>query len=614
MKKSIYSVSLFNPKLYSMKTKTNELFRQKFGIRCAIQVVLLATVISISANCFSQTYSWANRIGGTNADAGYDIATDASGNVYVVGEYQGTADFDPGAGTVNLTSAGNIDLFFSKYSSTGTYLWAKSLGSTNADYCRSVVVDGSGNIYITGAFSGTIDFDPGAGTNSLTSSGQGDIYFAKYDASGNHVWAYKIGNSGNEFGWNIGIDGSSNVYLSGVFQGTTDFDPGAGTASLTSNGSPNDIFFAKYSSTGGYLWANRIGGTTADYARDMAVDAAGNVYITGEFQGTVDFDPGAGTANLIPAGFFEVYFAKYSTAGAYVWAKNIGGANGDIGYGIAVDGTGSIYITGYFETTADFDPGAGTANLTVGGSNDIFVAKYTSAGNYVWANKIGGIGSDLGYNIAFDASSNVYITGSFASTADFDPGAGTANLTSTGPSDVFIAKYSSTGGYIFAFKIGGGNTDVGRALAVNASSGMFHVTGEFQNTADFDPSASTASLVSAGNTDIFFAKYSSAATAINEIENLTHTFIVYPNPSQGEFSIRVAKGQLISLSEKNLTIEIYNEVGARVFSSILNKESFASGNSSGNTETITLDISAGMYLYTISDGEKTVGTGKLLVE
>lgn len=591
-----------------MKLKANEQFLKKFRKHYISYALFLAASVFISASSFSQAYSWANRIGGANADAGYDIATDGSGNVFVVGEFQGTVDFDPGTGTANLSSAGNIDLFFSKYSSSGTYLWSKSLGGTNADYCRSVVADGSGNIYITGAFSGTIDFDPGAGTSNLTSSGQGDIYFAKYDASGNYVWAYKIGNSGNEFGWNIGIDGSSNVYLSGVFQGTTDFDPGAGTANLTSNGSPNDIFFAKYSPTGGYLWANRIGGSTADYARDMAVDASGNVYITGEFQGTVDFDPGAGTANLIPAGFFEIYFAKYSTTGAYIWAKNVGGANGDIGYGIAVDGTGNVYVTGYFETTADFDPGAGTANLTVGGSNDIFVAKYSSTGNYIWANKIGGIGSDLGYNIAFDASSNVYVTGSFASTADFDPGAGTANLTSTGPSDVFVAKYSSSGAYVFAFKIGGTNTDVGRAIAVS-SSGVQHVTGEFMNTADFDPGAGTASLVSAGNTDIYFAQYTTATTTINEFENLADRFIVYPNPSKGQFTIKMnnesRSGSASMIKEiTNGQVEIYNLFGEKVLQK----------SASCNQETINISVPAGMYLYKISDGEKTIGTGKLLME
>ncbi|MBK9256192.1 MAG: SBBP repeat-containing protein [Saprospiraceae bacterium] len=477
-----------------------------------IGMLLLLLVAGIPKS-LAQDFLWAKSMGGTSSDIGIGIAVDGSGNVYTAGSFQGTADFDPGAGTANLTSAGFQDIFVSKLDANGNFLWAKSMGGTSSDIGIGIAVDGSGNVYTTGYFNGTIDFDPGAGMVNLSSAGNGDIFVSKLDANGNFLWAKSMGGTGEDIGRGIAVDGSGNVYTTGNFAGTVDFDPGAGTANLISAGS-RDIFVSKLDANGNFLWAKSMGGTGDDYAIAIAMDGSGNVYTTGNFAGTVDFDPGAGTANLISAGSRDIFVSKLDANGNFLWAKSMGGTAEDNGSGIVVDGSGNVYTMGNFQGTADFDPGAGTANLISAGSRDIFVLKLDANGNFLWAKSMGGTDIDNCYGIALDGSGNVYTTGYFQGTADFDPGAGTANLTSAGGEDIFVSKLDANGNFLWAKSIGGTATDIGVSIAVDGS-GNVHTTGYFGGTVDFDPGAGTANLTSAGGEDIFVSKLGPACPAGN---------------------------------------------------------------------------------------------------
>ncbi len=346
-------------------------------------------------------------MGGTSSDIPTSGQVDSSGNSYVAGLFQGTADFDPGAGTTNLTSAGSYDSFIAKYDSSGALVWAKGVGGTGTDIGNAIQVDSSGNSYVTGYFSGTADFDPGAGTTNLTSAGGNDTFIAKYDSSGALVWAKGIGGTSSDIAASMQIDSGGNSYLIGTFQGTADFDPGAGTTNLTSAGG-NDVFIAKYDSTGALVWAKNAGGTDTDQAASVTVDSSGNSYVTGIFTGTADFDPGAGTTNLTSAGETDAYIAKYDSSGALVWAKNVGGTGFDRAASITIDSSGNSHVTGNFTGTADFDPGAGTKNLTSAGDNDIYLLKLDSSGNFVTvASGSGSTGSSGGSS----SGSSLTVTG-----------------------------------------------------------------------------------------------------------------------------------------------------------------------------------------------------------
>jgi hypothetical protein len=386
---------------------------------------------------------------------------------------------------------------------------------------RAIAVDAAGNKYVLGRFQLTADFDLGAGVQDLTAAGNYDIYLAKYDAANNYVWAKRIGGSAQEQGYALAVDASGNCYITGSFTGTADFDPNTGTQNLTAAGSSYDIFVAKYDAAGNYVWARNIGGTSDDYGLGLAIDATGNCYFTGYFQGTnVDFDADAATTQYLSSngGSIDIFLAKYDAAGGYVWAKRIGGTSTDQGYAVAVDASGNSYITGHFQgANVDFDPNAGTQNLSSTGVSDIFLAKYDASGNHVWARKMGGTSSEIGYAIAVDASGNSYITGQFeGSNADFDPDATNTQILSSniGSVDLFFAKYDASGNYVWAKSIGGLWSDYGRAIAVDGL-GNCYVTGDFRGSADFDPGAGAQNLSGSSYTnDIFIAKYDASGAYV----------------------------------------------------------------------------------------------------
>jgi len=221
--------------------------KNKLQITKVLFACMLA-LFGLSNNANAQALQWAKAMGGYFSDIGQSIALDGSGNVYTTGYFRGIADFDPGAGVTNLTSAGSYDIFISKLDASGNFVWAKAIGGLTNDLVFSIALDGSGNVYTTGSFEGTVDFDPAAGFYNLTSVGNADIFISKLDASGNFVWANAMGGTDMENGYSIALDGSGNVYTTGVFAGTADFDPGTGVANLTSAGF-YDIFVAKYVQT-----------------------------------------------------------------------------------------------------------------------------------------------------------------------------------------------------------------------------------------------------------------------------------------------------------------------------------------------------------------------------
>ncbi|MDQ1256134.1 MAG: hypothetical protein QG656_730, partial [Candidatus Hydrogenedentes bacterium] len=211
------------------------------------------TLLSLTVDAADGDFVWAKAMGGTGNEWSEDITLDNAGNVYATGYFRSTADFDPGPGIFNLTSAGGIDVFVSKLNSTGVFVWAKAMGGTGNDFGEGIAVDSAGNVYTRGRFLGTVDFDPGAGIFNLTQAGSSDLFVSKLDSGGNFVWAKRMGGSSIGDGDGIAVDSAGNVYTTGWFLGTVDFDPGPGTFNLTSAG--NDIFVSKLDSAGNFVWA-----------------------------------------------------------------------------------------------------------------------------------------------------------------------------------------------------------------------------------------------------------------------------------------------------------------------------------------------------------------------
>lgn len=471
---------------------------------------LMAVVSHVNAQ--SLGYRWTKAIGGTTGDYGYQVVADNNGYTYVLGAFEGTVDLDPSAATASFTSLGNYDVYLAKYSPGGDYMWGKTLGGTDGDFGKGLVISGNA-VFITGSFRNTVDFDPGAGTANLTGSsgGDDDIFIARYDTSGNYVWAKKIGAGIADYSRAIAIDGSSNIYITGEFAGTVDFDPSGATANLSATAS-YDVFVAKYNSSGNYVWAQKVSTTWSDFSFGITVDGSANVYITGQFNGTAYF----GSQTITSPGADNAFLAKYNSGGTALWAKNVASSgNGSAqGKSVKVDGSGNVYLTGTFIGTFDFDPGAGNVMLGSTIQEDIFLSKYDGSGNYLWAGKMGGSMQDVSTSMVIDAGGNTYVTGYFNSTADFDMSAGTANLTSAGGADIFLVKYNTGGSFQWVKQIGSTGNDRGLGLYLTAGAlNNIALTGFFEGTADFDPSSATANLTSAGMTDGFVSMYCGNAPA-----------------------------------------------------------------------------------------------------
>ena len=383
-------------------------------------------------------FVWARQLGGDRLELSGGIAVDRSGNVHTTGQFYGTTDFDPGPSVFNLTPIEQADTFVSKLDSVGNFLWARQFGRSSG---RNVAADDNGNVFTTGSFFGTADFDPGPGVFNLTSSGFGDIFITKLDPDGSFVWAAQMGGVSSEIGLGVTVH-DGDVYSTGDFRGPTDFDPGPGVFELTPPGG-RDVFVSKLDSDGNFVWARQMGGSGLASARGwgVAVDGSGNVHTVGHFSETADFDPGTSVFHLTSAGLDDVFVSKLDNAGNFVWTRRIGGADDDLGYGIAIDASGRVFTTGSFRGTVDFDPGSGVFHLSTVLGVDPFISRLDSAGNFVWAQQMTGTGFDAGRGVAVDDSGNVYATGNFAGTGDFDPDGSGFNLTASGDADIFVAKY-----------------------------------------------------------------------------------------------------------------------------------------------------------------------------
>lgn len=395
-------------------------------------------------------FVWARRVGTTTSEVASDVITDGSSDIYIVGSYNGTVDFDPNLTTFNLTSAGNSDCYMLKLSSTGAFVWAKSMGGTGADWATGIDINAATlELYVTGTYVGTADFNPSATVNNLVVYGAQDIFIGKYDVNGNYVWATSMGGSLGDYGGDIKVNATgTSVFTTGQFSGTgADMSPNCSCGLVNSSGA-SDIYVVKLgAATAGFQALAIMGGTSSESGQGITLDAADNVYISGQFSGACDMDPGPLTNALGSVGGADAFITKLTSALNYVYAKQIGGLNSQSAIEVVLDPIGNIYTTGSFDDITDFDPSTTTSYTiqTNGTNSDCYVLKLDNSGNFVWAKTFGsnGIG-DYGSDIDLDTQGNVYTIGSFWSTVDFDPSAAISNSTAVGLSDGYIHKLSCT--------------------------------------------------------------------------------------------------------------------------------------------------------------------------
>lgn len=497
---------------------------------------------------YAQNFIWAKNFA-SQSNLEPSINVDAAGNVYTIGSFLDSTDFDPGPGTLMLKSSGSLDVFVSKLDPNGNFVWAKKIGGTGLDCGYSLVFDAAGNIYFSGAFSSGSNFDVGASNYTLTTPGSYGNFICKLDINGNFEWAKGIAGGDINAPISLSVDTVGNLYATGGFLGSVDFDPGIGTFSLTSSAS-FDAFILKLDNTGNFVFAKSFGGSFWDSGNDIAIDSQSNIYVTGVFYYTVDFDPGPGVYNISCSDLgSNTFILKLNSIGNFVWAKNFKGddlvSGQNEGSAICLDGSGNVYTTGHFTGNVDFDPGPASYLIADGQGFDAFISKLDQNGSFVWAKNIHGDSDDYGRGISLDNSGNVYTTGNFRATADFNPGVATYDLTSAGYEDVFISKFDASGNFIWAKSFGSSDFDRGAAITV-AGNGDICVTGVFSNTVDFDPEPGVYNITANGYNDVFTLKLGSIfSTGIPEFAS--DSIQVYPTPSFDFVKIRTIRFVRMSL-------------------------------------------------------------------
>jgi hypothetical protein len=296
------------------------------------------------------------------------------------------------------------------------------------------------------------------------------------------------GSIGSDYGFGIAVDANGNVYVTGVYAGTVAF----GNTSLTSSGF-QDVFIAKYNGAGTLQWVRSAGGPNNDQGLSIAVNTAGNVYITGYYSATATF----GNTSVSAVGGNDIFVAQYDNNGNFRWVRSAGGADEDIARGIAADASGNAFITGNFRSTATF----GGNTVTSAGGEDIAIAKYDNDGNFQWVYSAGSTGDDRGMGITTDAGGNMFVTGYYLQTITL----GATALTSSGGYDIFLAKYNSGGVVQWATTLGGLGHEYGQSVAVSPN-GNIAVSGGFQGLT----SLSGTTINSEGTRDMFVLKCNSA--------------------------------------------------------------------------------------------------------
>jgi hypothetical protein len=423
---------------------------------------------------------WNTFMGSSTQDQGNGITVDSSGNVYVTGR--------SGAwGTPVNAHAGGSDAFAAKLNSNGTLQWHTFMGSASGDVGKDIAVDGSGNVYVTGYSGATWGSSP---VNAH--GGSDDAFTAKLNSSGALQWNTFMGSVNNDYGYGIAVDGSGNVYVTGYSEATW------GTTPVNAHAGGRDAFAAKLNSNNGaLLWHTFMGSAGWDWGDGIAVDGSGNVYVAGSSYVTW----GAVPVNAF-AGGRDAFAAKLNSNGALQWNTFMGSANNDYSYGLAIDGSGNVYVTGESDTTW------GTPLNLYAGGVDVFVTKLNSNGALQWHTFMGSAASEQSFDIAVDGSSNVYVTGLGNATW------GTPLNPFIGNGDAFAAKLNSNGALQWNTFMGSASTDFADGIAVDGSSNVY-VIGSSQATWGTPVNPHAGGLLE----DVFVAKIGNTLTYLPIILN-----------------------------------------------------------------------------------------------
>lgn len=543
----------------------------------------LAVLILYGSISNAQTFDWVRQAGYHATETANAVSADAMGNAYVAGEMSPQTQFD------TIVFGGSfIDSFVAKYSPSGELLWVKQITGPDTESAFDIATDVNGNSYVTGMFDQTASFDG----QSISSAGDYDGFVAKYDPSGNILWAEGFGGVGAENGAGVAIDGNGDIVVSGSFTLTASF----GNIMLTSQGQ-SDIFLARYDQQGNVLWANRYGGPGNDYPKDMDI-LDGSIHVTGAFQATAGFDQNTITS----LGHYDAFVAKFDGDGTNIWCERGGSDNAlivEAGNSITTNTDGIIYICGTAGGTSSF--GIHSFTSTAGGDySDAFAAAYDQNGECLWLRHGGGIVADGATSIMADGVGRVIMTGSYNFGATFDQ----LTLPIIGQSaNIFMACYDPSGTLQWLKSAGGGwGPDAGRGICTDHNGGLY-LAGSFYRSAIFD-AIELPWIYNETNLFIAHVDLDDIVTAVELTGSpVTGSFVPYPNPARESVTLVPA----IEIEGPH-ALQMWNAQGEVIHSTTT--VNFIDGHS----EPIDISsLASGMYFCSFRSANEWI-TGRFVVE
>lgn len=536
--------------------------------------ISIAILLLLSQAGYAQYLNWAYALGKNNhRSQAFSVATGANGDVYTVGFFEGDMDFNPGMDSVIMTSSVYGNSFILRTDANSNFKEVTMLGTGSFSTAGVIKIDASGNKIIAGFFTGqNVDFDPDSTTTyALDAIGSGNnAYLLKMDATGKLLWArkwnYNKDGGANEEGPSMTLDGSGNIICAGYYVGNVDFDPD--TSSFFMNATQENGYISKFDGNGKLLWAKQIEADTtlSKFVKVTSVtaDPSGNIFVGGCFAGKTDFDPDTTVKYEITAMSMQAFVLKLDANGKFIWVKKIGkdNANPLINFNntnaVLADASGNVYATGSFMETISL----GSITLTSNGNSDIYITKIDASGNFIWAKAAGSIyNGEYGYRMTLDNQNNLIVSGIFHNTIYFDG----KYCSTNGYEDIFVAKFTPSGGVIWVASYGGSATSFERVQGICVNGNSIYSVGRIVGTVNFDPNGIynvSASSIYTNYRDFFIQKMSDGATAISEKEKLAA--VIYPNPATTNITIDFPNS-----FSKEATLSIYDLQGRKLMSKLI---------------------------------------------
>lgn len=521
-------------------------------------------------------FHWAQSFGGYDMDWPYGIRLDNNTDVITIAGYKGLIDFDWGNDTVNIASSGGIILH--KTNGNGQLQWAKKI-TKKSSAVPTLRTNPNNDIFIAGAYSGTEDFDPDTAIiYNDTAKGSINAYLLKLNASGNFQWlrtlkGYTSSSTNRAVFTAFDMDASGNMFITGFYRGTIDFDPGPALDTATS-ASIDNAFLLKLDANGNLVWVKRWSSPNLGFS-NITCATNGDLLMTGSFQATPDFDPSSGVFNMTGTAGADMFVLRMDANGNFVWAKAFKGAvvsqysNTATPLAVVNSTNNEILLSGYFHGKVDFDPSTGVSYLTTDTLNTTsFVLRLSMTGDLVWVKSFDGI-DNVGNDITSDASGACYVHGYYGTSMDADPGTGTHNLPqlSSYNSNLYLVKLNASGDYVWSNNFGGHGFIFGKQMAFDEGKQEFYFTGQYKDTSDFDPGPNTNLMTSQGELDVYVMKVGMHPAGISSLTmQASNQFMVYPNPASNMLYIKHQVNE-----NEMYEIKLYNFFGQQLYAERTNK-------------------------------------------